>query len=98
MFFLSLFIKKRQKDVIPYEISRQKSWREKNGAGHVATEVFLNDLKKWVFIDVQFDAMPVLNDTPLNAVEFQKAITENFDQLEIKTSSDTPKSIYTNWI
>ena len=68
------------------------------GAGHVATEVFLNDLKKWVFIDGQFDAMPVLNDTPLNAVEFQKAITENFDQLEIKTSSDIPKSIYTNWI
>ena len=68
------------------------------GAGHVATEVFLNDLKKWVFIDGQFDAMPVLDGVPLNAVEFQKAIVENFDQLEIKTSSGIQKNIYTNWI
>ena len=68
------------------------------GAGHVVAEVFLNDLKKWVLIDGQFDAMPVLNGIPLNAVEFQKAIGENYDQLEIKTSSDTPKEDYTNWI
>ncbi|MDL2297160.1 transglutaminase-like domain-containing protein [Bacteroidales bacterium OttesenSCG-928-B11] len=68
------------------------------GAGHVATEVFLNDLQKWVFIDGQFDAMPVLNGVPLNAVEFQKAIAENFDQLEIKTESDISKSAYVNWI
>jgi hypothetical protein len=68
------------------------------GAGHVATEVYLNDLKKWVFIDGQFDAMPVLDGIPLNAVEFQKAIVENFDELEIKTLSDVSKNHYTNWI
>jgi len=69
-----------------------------SGAGHVATEVFLNDLQKWVFIDGQFDVMPVLNGIPLNAVEFQKTIVENFDQLEIRTSSDVSKNFYTNWI
>jgi hypothetical protein len=58
----------------------------------------LNDLKKWVFIDGQFDAMPVLNGVPLNAVEFQKAIVENFDQLEIKSSAGASKYAYTNWI
>ncbi|MDR2148686.1 MAG: transglutaminase-like domain-containing protein [Tannerella sp.] len=68
-----------------------------SGAGHVVTEVFLNDLKKWVFIDGQHDAMPVLNGVPINAVEFQKAIVENFDQLEIK-SSFIGKERYTNWI
>ena len=69
------------------------------GAGHVGTEVFLNDLKKWVFIDGQFNAIPVLDGVPLNAVEFQKAIVENFDKLEIKTSSsEFSKHHYTNWI
>jgi hypothetical protein len=68
------------------------------GAGHVVTEVFLNDLGKWVFVDGQFDAMPVLNGVPLNEVKKKKAIGENFDILEIKTSSDTPKDFYTNWI
>ena len=70
----------------------------KFGAGHVATEVYLNDLKKWVFIDGQFAAMPVLNGVPLNAVEFQKAIAENFAQLEIITSSEISKKTYINWI
>jgi len=69
-----------------------------SGAGHVVTEVFLNDLQKWVFIDGQFDAMPVLNGIPLNAVEFQKAIVENRNQLEIKTSSSTKKNDYTKWV
>jgi len=68
-----------------------------SGAGHVAAEVFLNDLQKWVFIDGQFDAMPLLDGIPLNAVEFQKAIAENFDQLEVK-SSLTDKVEYTQWI
>jgi len=69
-----------------------------SGAGHVVTEVFLNDLQKWVFIDGQWDVMPVLNGVPLNAVEFQKAIVENFDQLEIRTSLDVSKNSYAKWI
>jgi len=67
-------------------------------AGHVGTEVYLNDLKKWVFIDGQYDAMPVLNGVPLNAVEFQKAIAENYDKLEIKSISKTSKKAYTDWV
>ena len=56
------------------------------GAGHVATEVFLNDLNKWAFLDVQFDIMPVLDGIPLNAVEFQRAIDNNPEQIELKTT------------
>ncbi|MBS9525797.1 transglutaminase domain-containing protein [Litoribacter alkaliphilus] len=70
---------------------------KKSGAGHVVSEVFLNDLDKWVFIDPQWDVMPVLNNRPLNAVEFQQAITNDFDRLEIH-SSNASKSKYVNWI
>src|SRR3990167_4639334 len=68
------------------------------GAGHVLLEVFLNDLKKWVLLDGQWDAMPVLNNIPLNAVEFQKAIAENYNELEIRTSSNLSKKHYIDWI
>ena len=70
---------------------------KKSGAGHVVTEVFLNDLNKWVFIDPQRDAMPVLNGIPLNAVEFQQAIANNFEELEIQ-SSKISKKRYIDWI
>lgn len=49
------------------------------GAGHVASEVWLSDHKKWAFVDAQFNAMPVLDGTPLNAVEFQCAIRSGAD-------------------
>jgi hypothetical protein len=51
----------------------------KFGAGHVLTEVWLNDHKKWAMVDAQFDVMPILNNVPLNAVEFQSAIIEKND-------------------
>jgi len=46
----------------------------KAGAGHVLAEAYLDDLKKWVMLDAQFNLVPVLNDVPLNAVEFQQTI------------------------
>lgn len=68
------------------------------GAGHVLLEVFLNDKRKWVLIDGQWDAMPMLNNIPLNAVEFQQAIVENYKGLEINTSLDISKRQYVEWI
>ncbi len=46
----------------------------RRGAGHVVAEVYSKDLGKWIYIDPQFNIMPVLNGTPLNGVEFQQAI------------------------
>lgn len=57
--------------------------RSKYPPGHVATEVFLNDLKKWIFIDGQFNVMPTLGQTPINAVEFQQAITNQTKDLKL---------------
>ncbi|WP_439880297.1 transglutaminase-like domain-containing protein [Pontibacter sp. MBLB2868] len=69
-----------------------------SGAGHVLLEVYLPDMKKWVMLDGQFDVMPVLNNVPLNAVEFQQAIAKNFDKLEISSLSGTNKAQYVNWV
>ena len=68
------------------------------GAGHVVTEVFLNDLQRWVFIDPQFDVMLFLNGVPLNAVELQQAIAENLNELEIRTSRRVSRNRYARWI
>jgi hypothetical protein len=69
-----------------------------SGAGHVVLETYLNDLDKWVMLDGQMDAMPVLNGNPLNAVEFQNAIINDYDKLEIKSLSGVSKRTYANWI
>lgn len=68
------------------------------GAGHVLLEVYLKDLGKWVLMDGQWDAMPVLNGVPLNAAEFQQAIATNYDALQIRSGSGTSKAAYTRWV
>ena len=40
----------------------------------------------------------MLNNIPLNAVEFQKAIVDNYKGLEINTSLDISKRQYVEWI
>ena len=50
---------------------------KKYGAGHVLAEVWIPQFNKWVLIDGQFNVMPTLDNIPLNAVEFQKAIAAN---------------------
>jgi hypothetical protein len=55
-------------------------------------------LKKWALLDGQWDAVPMINNIPLNGVEFQKAIAENYNELEIRTSSGISKRHYVDWI
>jgi hypothetical protein len=70
----------------------------KYGAGHVLLEVYLGDLKKWALLDGQWDAVPMVNNIPLNAVEFQKTIVENYEELDIRTSSGISKRHYIDWV
>jgi hypothetical protein len=51
----------------------------KRSAGHVLAEVWSPEFNKWILIDGQFNLMPLLNNIPLNAVEFQRAIAQNKD-------------------
>ncbi len=68
------------------------------GGGHVATEVFIDELQKWAFVDAQFNTMPFLNDVPLNAVELQNAIRTNFDKLEFRSLGSIDKMSYINFV
>ena len=68
------------------------------GAGHVLLEVYLPDLKKWVLMDGQWDAMPVLNGVPLNAAELQQAIATNYDALQVRSLSGTPKADWVRFV
>jgi hypothetical protein len=49
------------------------------GAGHVLTEVWSTQYNKWFLLDPQFNIVPVLDNVPLNAVEFQNAIAQKSD-------------------
>jgi hypothetical protein len=49
------------------------------GAGHVLTEVWSSEFNKWFMLDPQFNIIPVLDQVPLNAVEFQNAIVNGKD-------------------
>ncbi|MBX2870613.1 MAG: hypothetical protein KTR30_00880 [Saprospiraceae bacterium] len=62
----------------------------KGSPGHVATEVYLNDQNKWVFVDGQFNIMPSLDGKPLNAVELQQAISNDYKAFQLETSSPEP--------
>jgi len=68
--------------------------------GHVATEVYSDDLQKWVFLDGQCNIMPTSNGIPLNAVEFQNAISNDYDHLVLQSLSDQVmgKKKYVNFV
>ncbi len=70
----------------------------KYGAGHYLSEVWLSDLNKWVLIDGQFNIMPVLNNIPLNAVEFQKAIINKDPFILINSKGEISRSEYTAYM
>ena len=69
-----------------------------SGGGHVATEVFIDELQKWVFVDAQFNIMPFLNNVPLNALELQNAIRTNFGMLEFKSVGKVDKMSYVSFV
>lgn len=69
--------------------------------GHVATEVYLQDIGKWAFIDGQFNVMPTLKGVPLNAVEFQAAISHHIADFKLETlnkESPTTKREYVDFV
>lgn len=69
-----------------------------SGGGHVVTEVYLPDLKKWIVLDPQFDLIPVQNGVPLNAVELQNCIANGEDFKIINPSQSVNKEFYSEWI
>lgn len=68
------------------------------GAGHVVAEAYLRDQKKWVMVDGQFNVIPMLKDTPLNAVELQQALATGAPDLKVVSFSGTKAADYFPWI
>lgn len=67
-------------------------------AGHVAVEVYLDDIGKWAFVDPQWDVLPVLDGKPLHAVELQEALLANKKGLQFVSPSGTENERYAEWI
>lgn len=72
------------------------------GAGHVVSEVYSSEYDKWIFIDPQFNILPVVNGKPLNAVEFQKEIyNKNVNLKLINAQGELPDEDaqrYFSWV
>ena len=67
-----------------------------SGAGHVVTEAYLSDLDKWVFIDGQWNVIPLLKGVPLNAIELQEALAQGKGGLEL-TGIDSLRGYFYRW-
>lgn len=81
-------------------LKTQDAEHRQSSPGHVATEVYLKDLQKWVFVDGQFNIMPFLNGQPLHAVELQDAIGNHYDEFELRSMAEeiTTKKNYVNFV
>lgn len=67
-------------------------------AGHVVLEAYIEEYDKWIFIDGQFNVIPVINDVPLNVLEFQRALIDKDKALELFTFGEINKEEYFKWI
>jgi transglutaminase-like putative cysteine protease len=67
------------------------------GAGHVVAEAYLRDQGKWVLVDGQWDAIPMLGGVPLNAVELQRALARRERGLGVTSISRTDAAAYFAW-
>ncbi len=56
------------------------------------------DMDKWVVVDGQWNAIPFIDSTPLNAVELQTAIALKNEHLTFPLLSKTQELIYKKWI
>jgi hypothetical protein len=70
----------------------------KGSPGHVVTEVYLNDQHKWVFVDGQFNVLPTLNGKPLNAVEFQHALSTDYEHVVLASRDKVSKRGYIEFV
>ncbi|MGB6034696.1 MAG: transglutaminase-like domain-containing protein [Cryomorphaceae bacterium] len=61
----------------------------KYDAGHVVSEAYIPQFNKWVFMDGQVNYIPFLDNVPLNAVEYQNAVVNHRDRLELRNINGT---------
>lgn len=79
-------------------LKTQDAETRESSPGHVVTEVYLQDQKKWAFIDGQFNVMPAVNGKALNAVEFQQALSQNYGKVELLSRDQVSKRYYVDFV
>lgn len=62
-------------------LSKSVEYRN-NGSYHVVAEAYLKDMKRWVMVDAQFNAVATLNNHPLSIVGVQVALAKNLSGIE----------------
>lgn len=77
-------------------ISMYKRQPERTSSSHVACEVFLDDQSKWVFVDGQWNAIPVLGGVALNAVELQRELVKRNRDVTFYERGFMP--VYRRWV
>jgi hypothetical protein len=70
----------------------------RSGAGHVVTEAYLRDQRRWVLVDGQWDVIPFRGGEPLNAVGLQRALAERDPALRVESLSGTGTRRYARWV
>jgi hypothetical protein len=71
-----------------------------SGAGHVGSEVWLGQLKKWVWADGQWGIIVERQGRPLSALELQDAVAEDPGSLVCQDSGTSSRSCedYLAWV
>jgi hypothetical protein len=77
-------------------ISMYKREPERTSSSHVACEVFLDEQSKWVFVDGQWNAIPVLGGVALNAVELQRELVKRNREVTFYERGFMP--VYRRWV
>lgn len=73
----SLGIKTRIVELLPKNIEQRTL-----GSYHIVAEAYLNDRKKWVMLDPQWNTIPTLKNYPLNLVELQATLARGSEGLD----------------
>jgi hypothetical protein len=77
-------------------VSLYRASPESTTKSHVVVEAYLPETGTWVFVDGQWNAIPVLDGEPLNAVELQRAVARNAAGLSFYGQGSM--RLYQRWI
>jgi hypothetical protein len=78
-------------------LTREEGTRT-DGVAHVVAEAYLRDAGRWVMVDAQWDAVPLLDGQPINALELQGALARPAPGLTVASRSGTRTDDYGRWI
>lgn len=72
--------------------------KDSDSPGHAVAEAWLASHGTWVLIDVQHNIVPVIDGTPLNAVEFSWCLKAGLSVMSQTAVSDGELRAYFEWI